>query len=249
VPTIGEIREAAPGVFWVRMPLPFRLDHINLWLIEEEDGWTVVDTGIACEETKAAWERIMATDCAGKPLRRMIVTHFHPDHVGLAGWMADRFGARLWMPLAEWAVARVLGAGASQAAEEGYRRFYHAAGFGPDLMGLVASRSGNYATRITPFPSPCGASRMTRCLHRRAELAGHRRRRTQLEHASLYCAELGVLIAGDQVLPQFRPTSASGRRSPRPILFGISWPVWTSSTICRRTPWCCQDIGVLSPDC
>lgn len=206
VPTNGEVREAAPGVFWVRMPLPFRLDHINLWLIEEEDGWTVIDTGIACEETKAAWERIMATHCAGKPLRRMIVTHFHPDHVGLAGWMADRFGAQLWMPLAEWAVARVLGAGASPAAEEGYRRFYHAAGFGPDLMGLVASRSGNYATRISPIPFAVRRIEDDEMLAiggrnwRVIVGGGH-----SYEHASLYCAELGVLIAGDQVLPQISP--------------------------------------------
>ncbi|MDX9862411.1 MAG: MBL fold metallo-hydrolase [Rhodospirillales bacterium] len=206
VPSNGEVRETAPGVFWVRMPLPFRLDHINLWLIEEGDGWTVVDTGIACEQTKAAWERIVATHCAGKPLRRMIVTHFHPDHVGLAGWMAERFDAALWMPLAEWAFAHVQGLGASTAADDGYRRFYHAAGFGPDLMALVESRSGNYATRITPIPFAVRRIEDGEVL----EIGG---RDWQVivggghscEHASLYCAELGVLISGDQVLPQISP--------------------------------------------
>lgn len=206
VPTHGEIREVAPGVLWVRMPLPFKLDHINLWLLEEDDGWTVVDTGIACEETKAAWERIVATRCAGKPLRRMIVTHFHPDHVGLAGWMAERFDAVLWMPLAEWAIARVLGAGGSAAAEEGYRRFYAGAGFGPDLMSLVASRSGNYATRISPVPFA-----MRRIEDGEAIVIGDRTWRVMVggghsyEHASLYCGELGILIAGDQILPQITP--------------------------------------------
>lgn len=206
VPGNGEVREVAPGVFWARMPLPFRLDHINLWLIEESDGWTVVDTGIACEQTKAAWERIMATHCAGKPLRRMIVTHFHPDHVGLAGWMAERFGAALWMPLAEWAFARVLGAGASPGAAEGYRRFYHAAGFDPDLMKLVESRSGNYATRITPIPFA-----VRRIEDGEVLAIGGRDWRVLVggghsyEHATLYCAELDVLIAGDQILPQISP--------------------------------------------
>lgn len=206
VPTHGEIREVGPGVLWVRMPLPFKLDHINLWLLEEEDGWTVVDTGIACEETRTAWERILATRCAGKPLRRMIVTHFHPDHVGLAGWMAERFGAVLWMPLAEWAIARVLGAGRSATAEEGYRRFYEAAGFGPDLMELVAERSGNYATRISPIPFA-----VRRIEDGEIIAIGGRDWRVMMggghsyEHASLYCEELGILIAGDQILPQITP--------------------------------------------
>lgn len=206
VPTNGEIREVRPGVLWVRMPLPFKLDHINLWLLEEEDGWTVVDTGIACEETKAAWERIFATRCAGKPLRRMIVTHFHPDHVGLAGWMAERFGAELWMPLTEWAIARVLGAGHSSATEEGYRRFYAGAGFSPDLMDLVAARSGNYATRVSPIPFA-----LRRIVDGEVIPIGGRDWRVMVggghsyEHASLYCEELGVLIAGDQVLPQITP--------------------------------------------
>lgn len=206
IPTNGEIREVGPGVLWVRMPLPFKLDHINLWLLEEEDGWTVVDTGIACDETKVAWERIFSTRCAGKPLRRMIVTHFHPDHVGLAGWMAERFGAVLWMPLAEWAVARVLGAGSSAAAEEGYRRFYMATGFGPDLMNLVETRSGNYATRISPVPFA-----MRRIEDGETLVVGGRNWRVMVggghsyEHASLYCEELGILIAGDQILPQITP--------------------------------------------
>lgn len=206
VPTNGEIREVGPGVLWVRMPLPFKLDHINLWLLEEEDGWTVVDTGIACDETKAAWERILGGRCAGKPLKRMIVTHFHPDHVGLAGWMAERFGAVLWMPLAEWAFARVLAAGRSPAAEEGYRTFYTAAGFGPDLMGLVESRSGNYATRVSPIPFA-----MRRIEDGDAIAIGGRTWRVMVggghsyEHACLYCEELGILIAGDQVLPQISP--------------------------------------------
>jgi glyoxylase-like metal-dependent hydrolase (beta-lactamase superfamily II) len=225
VPASGEVREVAQGVLWVRMPLPFRLDHINLWLIEEDDGWTVVDTGIACEETKAAWQRILATHGAGKPLRRMIVTHFHPDHVGLAGWMREHFGAMLWMPLAEWAFARVLAAGRSAGAEEEARRFYRAAGFGADLMALVEARTGNYARQVSPIPAALHRIEDGESLsigERTWEViigGGH-----SYEHASLYCAELGVLIAGDQVLPQISPTSACGRRNLKQTRSAFSWP-------------------------
>ena len=94
----GETLPIAPGVLWLRMPLPFALDHINLWLIEDGPGWTIVDTGYAMPETKAAWERIFAARLGGRPVTRVVVTHFHPDHIGLAGWLAERWRVRLWTP-------------------------------------------------------------------------------------------------------------------------------------------------------
>ena len=90
-PAPGETLPVAPGVFWVRMPLPFALDHINLWLIEDGPGWTIVDAGYAMAETRAAWERIFAERLGGRPVTRILVTHYHPDHIGLADWLAQRW--------------------------------------------------------------------------------------------------------------------------------------------------------------
>ncbi len=88
VPEPGDIKNVAPGIYWLRMPLPFQLNHINLWLIEEETGWTIVDTGINTQDTRDLWEKIFAQKLKGKPVTRVIATHLHPDHVGLAGWIA-----------------------------------------------------------------------------------------------------------------------------------------------------------------
>ena len=85
VPEPGTIKNVAPGVYWLRMPLPFQLNHINLWLVEEKDSWTIVDTGINTPETRELWEKIFAEKLSGKPVKRVIATHLHPDHVGLAG--------------------------------------------------------------------------------------------------------------------------------------------------------------------
>src|SRR5216117_3709761 len=90
-PPGGETLEIAPGVHWLRMPLPFALDHINLWALEDGAGWTIVDSGLATATTKELWERIFATALGGKPVTRLIVTHFHPDHMGLAGWLTERW--------------------------------------------------------------------------------------------------------------------------------------------------------------
>ncbi|MEO7387293.1 MAG: MBL fold metallo-hydrolase, partial [Gammaproteobacteria bacterium] len=108
-PAAGDTKEIAPGVLWVRMPLPFALRWINLWLLEDGDGWTVVDTGVATDESRAHWDTIFASPALrGKPATRVLCTHMHPDHVGLAGWLTERFRCRLWMSRLEYVVCRML---------------------------------------------------------------------------------------------------------------------------------------------
>ena len=97
----GETLPVAPGVTWLRSPLPFRLDHINLWLLEDGDGWTVVDTGIYFDESKAIWQQVFEGPMGGRPVDRIVVTHLHPDHIGCAGWLAQEFDAPLWMTRGE----------------------------------------------------------------------------------------------------------------------------------------------------
>src|SRR5437870_6925553 len=94
-PAAAQTIEVAPGVRWLRMPLPFQLDHINLWLLDDGDGVTVVDTGVALPPTLELWEALFVGELAGRPVTRVLVTHFHPDHIGNASWLADRFGVDL----------------------------------------------------------------------------------------------------------------------------------------------------------
>ena len=94
-PRPGTALAIAPGVRWLRMPLPFALDHINLWLLEDGLGWTIVDTGYGMAESQKLWERVFAETLGGLPVTRVIVTHYHPDHIGLAGWLTERWRAPL----------------------------------------------------------------------------------------------------------------------------------------------------------
>src|SRR6266487_4632804 len=101
-PEPGCLIEIAPGVQWFRLPLPYRLDHVNIYLIEGDDGWMVLDTGLGTDACRTAWEMVLSGPMTGRRLTSMIVTHFHPDHVGLAGWLATRFGLPLSMPRPEY---------------------------------------------------------------------------------------------------------------------------------------------------
>ena len=103
----SETLEVASGIHWVRMPLPFALNHINLWLLKDGDGWTVVDTGYNVQEIRDIWGAAIDAITGGASINRSIVTHFHPDHMGLAGWFEENYSAQLWMTYTEWLQAHV----------------------------------------------------------------------------------------------------------------------------------------------
>src|SRR6478735_1874271 len=152
VPEPGDIKNVAPGIYWLRMPLPFQLNHINLWLIEEENGWTIVDTGINSQDTRTLWEKIFAEKLNGKPVVRVIGTHLHPDHIGLAGWLCEKFNAPLWMTLGEYMSAQ---AARNDFVESEETRAAHVArnGVPPDRIANFHRHKGGYAKGVVPLPT------------------------------------------------------------------------------------------------
>ncbi|HVL75272.1 MAG TPA: MBL fold metallo-hydrolase [Noviherbaspirillum sp.] len=204
LPDAGVPHEVAPGVFWLRMRLPFALDHINLWLLRDGNGWTVVDCGIATDETRAAWEQVFATGLQGLPITRVLVTHCHPDHVGLADWLCERWQAPLWMSAGEYAFARMMSA--SLPGSDGTAMFPHFQRHGltdPAMQERLQARKSYYTNLVPAVPIAYRRIREQDVVDiggrgwRVITGFGH-----SPEHVSLYCAELGVLISGDMLLPR-----------------------------------------------
>jgi glyoxylase-like metal-dependent hydrolase (beta-lactamase superfamily II) len=206
-PAPGETLQVAPGVHWLRMPLPFALDHINLWLLEDSiDGepcWTFVDCGIGDDATRALWERIFAGRIAGRPVKRIIVTHHHPDHAGLASWLIERTGAVLWMAQAEYFAAHAMREGQAGFDFDNVISMFTRNGLAGEQLELLKQRRSNYRSRVPAFPSS-----YRRLMEGQTHGIGGHGWRVIMgyghapEHAALYCEELGVLISGDMVLPK-----------------------------------------------
>jgi len=205
-PRPGEAVEVAPGILWLRFPLPFALDHVNLFALADGDGWTVVDTGFGDDSSKGVWLELLAGPLRARPIRRLVVTHFHPDHVGLAGWLQARTGAELVMPETEWLVARYLVAEDPNAALATAMAFYRAAGVDAAQLDALEADGHVYPRRITPPPTtftPLVPGAALDIGGRRFEvLVGEGHSPAQ---ACLWCAEAGLLLAADQILPRISP--------------------------------------------
>lgn len=204
LPAPGRALEVAPGVHWVRMPLPFALDHINLWLLEDGDEWVLVDTGLGNDATRAHWETIFADRMGGRPAARVLLTHHHPDHAGNAGWITRRFAPQFWTSQAEFLTAHALCDGSAGYSRDSMMAMYCRNGLDrAAAAGLFGGGRNPYRERVPDFPVS-----FRRLLDGDRIGIGSREWRVIMgyghapEHAALYCESLGILISGDMILPR-----------------------------------------------
>lgn len=214
LPQPGQAVAIGDGVRWIRMPLPFALDHINLWLLRDEidgrQGWTVVDCGVARDEVKALWEEIFKNALDGLPVLRVLVTHMHPDHLGLADWICRKWDAPLWISMTEYMTGRLWsrppigkvaeGGGGGDAA---LAHFVKHGLVDPAAKEQIRERSKYYFSHVPDVPTS-----FRRIMEGDRVAVGGRDWRVIVgyghspEHVSLYCDTLDMLISGDMVLPR-----------------------------------------------
>ncbi|MGB5627382.1 MAG: MBL fold metallo-hydrolase [Woeseiaceae bacterium] len=201
-PDEGDSMHVADDIVWLRMPLPFSLKHINLWLLRDETGWVIVDTGVDTKTSRGVWQATFSGAMRGDPASHVVATHLHPDHVGCAGWLVDHFDVDLWMTRDEYMLCRILAADTGRDAPEEGIRFYVSAGFSAEQVDSYKSRFGMFGRFVHPLPEAYkrmsdgdeldfGGARWEIIVG-----SGH-----SPEHACLYDEDRNILIAGDQLLP------------------------------------------------
>lgn len=202
-PAEGEAIEVAEGILWMRLPLPMKLDHVNVYALREDDGWSLIDTGFASRRSKAIWERLLAGPLAGDPVRRVVATHHHPDHIGLAGWFQSEHGAELITTRTAWLFARMLTLDEQPLPTPETIAFYQSAGMIPEVLSARRTeRPFNFADVVAPMP--LGFTRIKdgdtiRLGGRIWDIYtgnGH-----APEHATFWSREDALVLAGDQILP------------------------------------------------
>jgi glyoxylase-like metal-dependent hydrolase (beta-lactamase superfamily II) len=203
-PATGEIIRIADGVSWARIPMPGSLGHINSWLLDDGEGVAVVDTGLQLTMCSDAWKSLFSGALLDRPITRVICTHLHPDHTGLAGWLCKRFDVDLWMTRGEMLTARMLCAEMHQAPPEAVLTAQRAAGFDEDVINQTREKGwGRFARMIFPLPVSYRRIKDGDVLDMGAHQwrvvvgSGH-----SPEHACLVNDASGVIISGDQVLPR-----------------------------------------------
>jgi glyoxylase-like metal-dependent hydrolase (beta-lactamase superfamily II) len=208
MPAAGETMDVAEGVKWIRMGLPFALNHINLWLLRDEidgrPGWTIVDCCIDKPESRAQWQQIFDTQLRGLPILRVICTHMHPDHIGLAHWLCDIWKVPLWISSTDYNAARNASSSSTNFGGQAAADFYASHGLvDPDSVAKIKARTGYYPSLVPAVPNS---------YHRMMDgdivkiggkdwhcISGYGH---APEHIALYCDDLNVLISGDMVLPR-----------------------------------------------
>jgi glyoxylase-like metal-dependent hydrolase (beta-lactamase superfamily II) len=221
-PAPGSITDIAPGIRWLRLPLPYRLDHVNIYLIENEGGWTALDTGLGDDACKEAWQAALAGPLKGQGLKSLIVSHFHPDHVGLAGWLCQRYGLELTMPRPEYLHSLVLQCAPANYGEEVFRPFYQRHGLSAEATEIVLSRGHEYLKRTTGVPAS-----YHRIKHGDTLAVGARSFQVltggghALEQAMLYRPEERLFLAADQVIARISPNVSVHPMEPNLDALGI----------------------------
>ncbi|WP_348524684.1 MBL fold metallo-hydrolase [Paracoccus marinaquae] len=206
-PAEGEAIEVAEGVLWLRLPLPMALDHVNVYALREDDGWTIVDTGFDTRRARDIWQGLRSGPLAGRPIRRVIGTHHHPDHIGLAGWFMQADGAELMMSRTAWLTARMLQMDVQERPTPQALDFWRRAGMPADLLARrAAERPWNSADVVHPLPPGY------RRVHEGEEIRfGGRRWRVAMgdghapRHATFWSLDDDLVIGGDQLLPSISP--------------------------------------------
>ncbi|MFK5996882.1 MAG: MBL fold metallo-hydrolase [Rhodobacterales bacterium] len=202
-PAEGTAIEVAKGILWIRLPLPMALDHVNVYALDDGDGWLLVDTGFHSKRGVKLWQDLLAGPLAGKPVKKVLMTHHHPDHIGNVGWFQKEHGVALISTRTAWLYARMMTLDVQTEWADELVDFYKSTGMDKAIFDeRINGKPYNYADSVHPMPLG-----FTRICQDDVLNIGDRTWTVHIgnghapAHATLWCNEEPLVLAGDQILP------------------------------------------------
>ena len=203
IPKTGAHQQVANEVYWCRHQLPFALDHINTWLLQDHDKWVIVDTGVSDERSQDGWKRILDDGLGGSEISKIIVTHYHPDHIGNADWLSNRTNTSVWMSPTEFLTAHAVFEGAATHTTRAVGKLFQAHGLPDEEIGNVAAKGDHYKELVRSLPTSflriTNGEKLDICGRPWQAIVGSGH---SPEHLALFCEKEHVLISGDMLLPK-----------------------------------------------
>ena len=206
-PSNKKVLEIQPGIYWARFLLPSLISHVNLYVIEEIDGITIIDTGLSVTSCIDNWSYILKNEFKNKDIKRVIVTHHHPDHIGLIGWFKDNFGAEIWTSRSSWLTSRMLTLDEKDVISKEVLNFWLSAGMPSEILQKKClEKPFNFGDFVEDIPLG-----YRRILDNEILTIGNKKWNVKLvdghapEQILLFCPETKIVISGDQILPRISP--------------------------------------------
>jgi len=207
-PDFGTPEQVAEGVWWIRLPTPLAIDHVNVYLLEGSSGWTLVDAGVNDAPSRDALTAVLERpEFNHKPLDQVVITHFHPDHIGLTGYFTGPdYQARLLTSRTSWQTAGLLLFDNPDVPCGAHIAFYEQAGMkGIELESFKRRAPSSYSDNVGPLPES-----YTRLVEGQELKIGGRVWTVRMghghaaEHVTLWSDD-NLAVVGDQILPSISP--------------------------------------------
>ena len=202
----------------LKVPLPFRLNHINCYLVQGIRGLVLIDTGLNTDVSKSVWRDFLESQYLTQPIVAIVLTHLHPDHIGMSHWLQNELDIPVYLAAADIAMVRSLWCADSDSSKKAFSAHWGQFGLPVDMFNQLVERRASYKGLVHDLPRELSVldegivDTLLGPDWSMVRVPGH-----SAGHVCLYHSPTRDMLTGDHVLPRITPNISlhvEGSRNP-----------------------------------